>query len=589
MSEEPTTLEQYTSDLTEEAKADPDKFIAIDRDAEISSVVINLNRRTKNNPILIGEAGVGKTAIVEGLARLIALNEAGPQLNHKHIRVLQVAALGQQDLATKFLKIIDDLKATKGNVILFIDEVHTIMGSDQSGGAMDLGDVLKPAMARGDIQLIGSTTLDEYDKFIEKDPALTRRFQEVIVNEPSRTSAITILQGIQNKYAKYHHVTYTPDAIIGCVDLSIRYIADRFLPDKAIDLLDQSGATCATHNISIVDLKAIAIELQRMTGIPVTSILQNDSTRLSSLRKKLGRRVKGQSQAIAQVVDAVSITKAGLQAPDKPLSSFLFLGTTGTGKTELAKSLTEIMFDSEDNMIRFDMSEFSNQSSLDRFQGLLTDAIKRKPYCILLFDEIEKACADVHDRLLQVLDDGELRDRRGRRANFRNAIIIMTTNLAAELITDKQTFDREDNGDVRKQLAFEKEVNFELTNVFRPEFINRIDHKVVFNVLSRDVIREIAKKNLAVLAQRLSKRGNKLEYDNDVIDFLADVGTDEENGARPLARAIETEMTAPLSMLTLNSQERQTYIAKVVGEASSYDPRGSRVIKFYGKRSKKVS
>lgn len=554
-------MDKYTDDLTAAVALNPDAYRAIARDDEIRQVIYNLNRRSKNNPILIGEAGVGKTAIVEGLARLIVLKKAGRQLNDKRIRVLQIAALGQTDTVSKMLGLIQEFQATKGQNILFIDEVHTIMGVDSTNGAMDLGDVLKPAMARGDIQLIGSTTLDEYDKFIERDPALQRRFQQVLVNEPTRATAIRILRGIKGTYEKYHQVRYSDKAVVGCVDLSIRYIADRYLPDKAIDLLDQAGAIAATHGKDKVGLKEIALVLQEMKGIPVTNVLRNNNVRLRNMRQKLGETVKGQPEAIKAVADAITIAKAGLQAPNKPLSSFLFLGTTGTGKTALSKALAKVMFDDEEAMVRFDMSEFSERSSLDHFQELLTDQIKRQPYCILLFDEIEKACTAVHDRLLQVLDDGELRDKRGRSTNFRNSIIIMTTNLGADLIADKESYehaideaslvDETPRQRTRRRDAFRKQVQMELTNIFRPEFVNRIQHKIVFNMLTRDIIEQIARNDLKVINQRLAEHGFKLEFQQDLIDYLADVGTDVKNGARPLERVIERDVTAPLSMIIL--------------------------------------
>lgn len=561
MTTETPLMDKYTDDLTAAVALNPNAYRAIARDDEIRQVIYNLNRRSKNNPILIGEAGVGKTAIVEGLARLIVLKKAGRQLNDKRIRVLQIAALGQNDTVSKMLGLIKEFQATKGQNILFIDEVHTIMGVDSTNGAMDLGDVLKPAMARGDIQLIGSTTLDEYDKFIERDPALQRRFQQVLVNEPTRATAIRILRGIKGTYEKYHQVRYSDKAVVGCVDLSIRYIADRYLPDKAIDLLDQAGAIAATHGKDKVGLKEIALVLQEMKGIPVTNVLRNDNVRLRNMRQKLGETVKGQPEAIKAVADAITIAKAGLQAPNKPLSSFLFLGTTGTGKTALSKVLARVMFDDEEAMVRFDMSEFSERSSLDHFQSLLTDQIKRQPYCILLFDEIEKACTAVHDRLLQVLDDGELRDKRGRSTNFRNSIIIMTTNLGADLIADKESYehaideaslvDETPRQRIRRRDAFRKQVQMELTNIFRPEFVNRIQHKIVFNMLTRDIIEQIARNDLKVINQRLAEHGFKLEFQQDLIDYLADVGTDVKNGARPLERVIERDVTAPLSMIIL--------------------------------------
>ena len=551
-----SVLERYTDDLTEAAKRNPNNFKAIARDQEMRQVEYNLARKTKNNPILIGDAGVGKTAIVEGLARNIALGKVGPQLAGKHIRVLQIANLGREDPIGIFLKIIEEVKASHRQVILFIDEIHTIMGVDQANGALDLGDVLKPAMARGEIQLIGSTTLDEYYKFIERDPALQRRFQQVNVEEPTPETAITILKGIQKNYEDYHDVTYTDAAVKGAVNLSVRYIADRYLPDKAIDLLDQAGAIAATKKQKVVDLKDIALVLQEMRGIPVTTVLSNDSERLRKLPGNLCKLVKGQDRAINEVSNAIAIAKAGLQSPNRPLASFLFLGTTGTGKTALALALSYYLFDSYRSLVRFDMSEFSERDSIEHFQHMVTQTLKKQPYCILLLDEIEKSCTPVHDRLLQILDAGELRDSRGRSTNFRNCIIIMTTNLAAELIADRQSYqasvkaikvvnkysklDDEDSLLTleRRQKAFRQLIQDELTTIFRPEFVNRIDHKIVFNMLTRNIILQIANHDLQVLNKRLASRGFKFEYGNDVLNYLADVGTDIENGARPLERKI---------------------------------------------------
>lgn len=595
-------LEKYTTNLTAAALKNPDDYRVIDREAEIQEVIINLNRRNKNNPVLLGDAGVGKTAIVEGLARRIALKQAGQALNNKVIRVLQVASLGQTNRVTKFLGIINELKASHKTVILFIDEVHTIMGGDDTNGAMDLGDVLKPTMARGEIQLIGATTSDEFDKFIQRDPALERRFQPVRVDEPSKASAIRILSGIKSIYEKYHGVTYTDQAIKSCVSLSIRYLPDRYLPDKAIDLMDEAGAICRVKQRPIVEIQDIARVLQRMTGIPVTSILTNDDRRLIGLGRKLKQSVMGQDQAISEVVDSIEIAKVGLQVPNKPLASFLFLGTTGVGKTALAKALTLAMFDSLSNMIRFDMAEFQEANTLSKFQRLLTSSIKHHPYSVLLFDEIEKANNQVHDLLLSVLDDGELRDQRGRMANFRNCILIMTTNLGADLISDKQTYDRITTTDTetqrkRKMLAFRQEVQMALTDVFRPEFVNRIDHKVVFNVLDRQIIRQIANHDLQLLASRMAVQHYQLKYDQNLLDFLADIGTDEANGARPLARCIEREVTAPIAMAITNLRRQKSPVnTLIVGIDGKTGPlnvdgtkheRGSRQIKLTGSIDKK--
>lgn len=584
-----TMLDKYTYDLTAAAKEKPEDYLVIARDQEKRQIEYNLARKTKNNPILVGDAGVGKTAIVEGLARDIALGNVGPQLAGKHIRVLQIAALGQDNPIAKFLKVIDEVKASHRQVILFIDEIHTIMGVDQSNGALDLGDVLKPAMARGDIQLIGSTTQDEYHKYIERDTALQRRFQQVIVNEPTERTAVTVLKGIQKNYERFHKVTYTDAAIRGAVTLSVRYIADQFLPDKAFDLIDQAGAIAATKNQHTVELKDIALALQEMRGIPVTSVLTDDSERLRKLPANLKKLVKGQNSAISEVSNAVAIAKAGLQSPDKPLASFLFLGTTGVGKTALALALAINMFDSPQALKRFDMSEFSERDSISHFQQLITQAVKRQPYCILLLDEIEKACTAVHDRLLQILDAGELRDSRGRSTNFRNCIIIMTTNLAAELITDRQQYqasveaikDANDNENspivlARRMSAFRQLIQDELTTIFRPEFVNRIQHKIIFNMLTRNVILQIADHDLKVLNERLRKRGFEFVYGQDVLDYLADVGTDVENGARPLEREIDQEFISIISMdvLQLGSNphnNRHRIKATIIDKRSDYE------------------
>lgn len=552
-------LEKYTYDLTAAARENPDNYLTIARDKEIQQVIYNLSRKTKNNPILIGEAGVGKTAIVDGLARLIALEKAGPQLNGKHIRVLQIAALDQLSVIQKMVQIIEECKESKGENILFIDEIHTIMGVGK--GALDLADVLKPAMARGEIQLIGSTTLDEYDEFIERDPALQRRFQQVMVNEPSKAAAVTMLKGIQKQYEIFHQVRYSNEAIEACVDLSIRYITDRYLPDKAIDLLDQAGAIAHNQGKTEVGIMEMALVLQEMRGIPVTNILKEDTQRLKILSKKLKENVLGQDDAIKEVSSVVAVAKAGLQDPNRPLASFLFLGTTGVGKTALSLSLADGLFDNVGALVRIDMSEFSERDASERFQNLITEQIKRQPYCVLLLDEIEKANSVVHDRLLQVLDAGELRDKRGRVSNFRNCIIIMTTNIAADVIADKETYEQTVNGlseinqtprqIIRRQDAFRKQIQMELTNIFRPEFVNRIDHKIVFNMLPRPIIKKIAEINLKKLDSRLARQGFHLKYTDDLIEYLADVGTDVKNGARPLQRVLERDVTTPVSIMLL--------------------------------------
>ena len=551
-------LDQYTENLTEKVSHKPEDYQVFGRDQEIEDVGVSLMRKTKNSPLLIGEAGVGKTAIVEGLAFNILKGNVPEGLQGLVIRSLELSSLmNDQDggFIFKFKKIIEEMMQTKGQNLLFIDEIHTIMGAGGNGDVLDAGNVLKPALARGEIQIIGATTLDEYHLTIERDRALERRFQKIQVNEPDQTEAIAILNGAKPSFEKFHHVIIDKDAIEQAVKLSIRYITDRFLPDKAFDLLDEAATiVSASGTESHVTEKDIATVIKRRMGIPVTTILKDEVTRLTDVEERLSKRVKGQSFAVESVSDAVTISKAGLQDENKPLATFLFLGTTGVGKTELAKALAEVLFDDERAMIRFDMSEYSQPGSSIKLlgtqteKGTLTEEVKHHPYSIVLFDELEKADQEVHDLLLQILDDGRLTDGMGRLINFKNTLVIMTTNIGAEKIkTNAELKGDLENLSEREFQQFMAGMEIELQSEFRPEFINRIEYKIIFKMLGRDVIKEIAEKNLELLNIRMKRQQASIRYSEEVLDYLADNGTDANNGARPLARLINRKVLAPIA------------------------------------------
>ncbi|HIZ53036.1 MAG TPA: ATP-dependent Clp protease ATP-binding subunit [Candidatus Enterococcus avicola] len=551
-------LDQYTENLTEKVSHKPEDYQVFGRDQEIEDVGVSLMRKTKNSPLLIGEAGVGKTAIVEGLAFNILKGNVPEGLQGLVIRSLELSSLmNDQDggFIFKFKKIIEEMMQTKGQNLLFIDEIHTIMGAGGNGDVLDAGNVLKPALARGEIQIIGATTLDEYHLTIERDRALERRFQKIQVNEPDQTEAIAILNGAKPSFEKFHHVIIDKDAIEQAVKLSIRYITDRFLPDKAFDLLDEAATiVSASGTESHVTEKDIATVIKRRMGIPVTTILKDEVTRLTDVEERLTKRVKGQNFAVESVSDAVTISKAGLQDENKPLATFLFLGTTGVGKTELAKALAEVLFDDERAMIRFDMSEYSQPGSSIKLlgtqteKGTLTEEVKHHPYSIVLFDELEKADQEVHDLLLQILDDGRLTDGMGRLINFKNTLVIMTTNIGAEKIkTNAELKGDLENLSEREFQQFMAGMEIELQSEFRPEFINRIEYKIIFKMLGRDVIKEIAEKNLELLNIRMKRQQASIRYSEEVLDYLADNGTDANNGARPLARLINRKVLAPIA------------------------------------------
>lgn len=558
-------LDKYTVNLSEKVKANPESYEVFGREEEIEAVVISLLRKNKNSPLLIGEAGTGKTAIVEGLALRIVRNQVPPKLQNLTVRNLELSSLMNENedgiFITKFRALIEELVETKGQNLLFIDEIHTLVGTGSAdGNALDAGNVLKPALARGEIQMIGATTIDEYHESIETDKALERRFQQVEVKEPTVSQAKVILRGVAPTYESYHQVEITQAALDEAVNLSVRYLPDKFLPDKALDLLDEACTiVSASQTEYLVTQTAIAEVLKRRTGIPVTTILKDEATRLTDIEIRLTKRVKGQAPAVKAVADAVTISKAGLQDENKPLATFLFLGTTGVGKTELAKALAEVIFDDEQAMIRLDMSEFSQPGSSLKLigtrkeKGVLTEAVKHNPYSIILFDELEKGDREVHDLLLQILDDGRLTDGTGRVINFKNTIVIMTTNIGAEKIrTNAELKGEVDQLTEREYQQFMEAMEIELQSEFRPEFINRIEYKIVFKMLGEKVIREIAIKDLEILDERMQKQGARLTYGEELLDYLAANGTDVNNGARPLMRLINRKVLAPIATKLLS-------------------------------------
>lgn len=639
------TLEQFGRDLTEMAKQnkiDP----VIGRQKEIERVIQILSRRTKNNPCLIGEPGVGKTAIAEGLALKITNGEVPELLKNKRIIALDLTGMVagtkyRGDFEERIKTALDEVRKA-GDVILFIDEIHTLIGAGSAEGAVDAANILKPSLARGEIQVIGATTLDEYRKHIEKDAALERRFQPVTVGEPSEEEAVEILKGLRDKYEAHHKVKITDDAINAAVKMSARYIADRYLPDKAIDLVDEAASRVRLNAFtappdlkamedqlkSLSDEKAAAVNTQDFeraaklrdeekslseklaeqkkaweeknsrstgevtareiaeivsswTGIPVAKISEEESQRLLNLEEELHRRIVGQDDAVSAVARAIRRSRVGLKDPRRPIGSFIFLGPTGVGKTELSKTLAEAMFGDEDAMIRLDMSEYMEKHTVSRLVGSppgyvgydeggqLTEKVRRKPYSVVLFDEIEKAHPDVFNMLLQILDDGFLTDSQGRRVDFRNCVVIMTSNVGARQITDKASslgFSvQQENTAAQENAANErirKEVMAELKKTFKPEFLNRIDEIVVFNRLNQNDIREIAKRMLSGLQERLRSLEIHVAFDDSAIQAIADEGFDPVYGARPLRRAIQSKIEDELSeqMLSGNVKAGCSYV-----------------------------
>ena len=617
------TLAEFTRDLTEAArtgKLDP----VIGRDKEIQRVIQILSRRTKNNPVLIGEPGVGKTAIAEGLAERIVSGDVPEELLDKKLLSLDLSGMVagtkyRGEFEERIKNALDEVKKD-GNVILFIDELHTIVGAGSAEGAVDAANIIKPALGRGEIRVVGATTLNEYRKYIEKDAALERRFQPVTVGEPSAEDTVAILKGLRDKYEAHHKLTITDEALEAAVSLSRRYINDRFLPDKAIDLMDEAAsqvrmkAESASPDLKSLEEKIAAlhrekaeaitaqdyekaaqlrdieknytdqVEIERdnwrrklsqnrgtvtaddianvvagWTGIPVNRLTEDESLRLLRLEETLHQRVVGQDEAVTAVARAIRRGRVGLKDPKRPIGSFLFLGPTGVGKTELCKALAEAMFGDENAMIRIDMSEYMERHTVSRLVGSppgyvgheeggqLTEKVRRKPYSVVLFDEIEKAHEDVWNILLQILEDGIVTDSQGRKVDFKNTIIVMTSNVGAKNITADAARLGFDGGDKDEKESEEAHfgrirdaVMADLKRTFRPEFLNRIDEIIVFRQLTEDNIRQIARRMLDVTGARMAQQGITLEADDDAVAELARDGFDPQYGARPLRRAIQS-------------------------------------------------
>ena len=639
------TLNQYGTDLTKEAsmgKLDP----VIGRKNEIERVVQILSRRTKNNPCLIGEPGVGKTAVVEGLAEKIVQGDVPELLKNKRVVTVDLSSMVagakyRGDFEERIKKALNEVKKA-GDVILFIDEIHTIVGAGSAEGAIDAANILKPLLARGEIQLIGATTLNEYRKYIEKDSALERRFSPVTVNEPTHEETVQILKGIRDKYEAHHNIKITDEAINSAVELSSRYINDRFLPDKAIDLIDEASSKIRLTSLeepeSIKELenkiqnmnqeKEGAVKIQKFekaaklrdevnslkeelekeknkwknkktktipklteediakviaswTGIPAAKITQDENKKLKNLDKELHKRVIGQNEAVDAVAKAIRRSRVGLKNPNRPIGSFLFLGPTGVGKTELSKALAESLFGTEDAMIRIDMSEFMEPHSVAKLIGAppgyvgfddggqLTEKIRRKPYSVILFDEIEKAHPDVMNMLLQILEDGRLTDSQGRTVNFKNTVIIMTSNIGARLITDKKSLgfaNSSEEDETKEYEDIKKNVMAELKKELRPEFINRIDDIIVFHKLNDDEIRSIIDLLLRNVEQRLVEQGLNIKIDKSVKELIAKKGVDKEFGARPLRRAIQNIVEDKLAEEILDGNIKPGIEAKLVAK-----------------------
>ena len=621
------SLQKYSTDLTELAergKLDP----VIGRDMEIRRVIQILTRRTKNNPVIIGEAGVGKTAIAEGLAQRIIAGDVPDSVKGRKVISLDMGSMvaGSKfrgEFEERLKAVMDEIRKAGGEIILFIDEIHQVVGAGAAEGAIDASTMLKPALARGELQCVGATTLDEYRKYIEKNAALERRFQPVYVEEPSVEDAIEILRGLRPRYEAHHKITIADSALSAAAKLSQRYVSDRFLPDKAIDLIDeassklrielegappelkemekevqyladqedsasqrddfQRAAELRAERLALheknekardawlqrekldgtVDEEDIAETVALMTGIPVTRMLEGESERLLNLEKSLGERVIGQKEAIAAISEAIRRARAGLKDPKRPIGSFIFLGPTGVGKTELARALTEYLFDDEDAMVRIDMSEYMDKHTVSRMVGAppgyigfdeggqLTEAVRRRPYRVLLFDEIEKAHPDVFNVLLQLLEDGRLTDGQGRTVNFANTVVIMTSNLGTSQVQEDPVGFLRTNTNGMDNQEIKRNVERALRQEFRPEFLNRIDEIVIFKSLGREEIVQIVDLLVEEVQERLSDRGISIELTVGAKEWIAEKGFDPAFGARPLRRTVQRYVETPLARKVL--------------------------------------
>ena len=625
-------LNQFGEDITQ--KAEEGKFDnIIGREKEIERIIEILSRRTKNNPCLIGEPGVGKTAIVEGLAERIVVGGVPQNLIDKRIVSLDLSGMVagtkyRGDFEDRIKKALSEVKKV-GNVILFIDEIHTIVGAGAAEGAIDAANILKPLLARGEIQLIGATTLEEYRKYIEKDSALERRFTTIQVDEPTEAETIEILYGIRDKYEAHHNVKITDEAIKSATKLSIRYITDRYLPDKAIDLIDESASKIRTRkfiepdeikklqeeiekiekekeesiynqqferaanlrdrekeimeqlneninkwekqkNLDITEIREenIAEVISKWTGIPIQRLNENENEKMLHLEENLHKRVIGQNEAVEAVSKSIRRGRIGLNDPNRPIGSFLFLGPTGVGKTELSKALAESIFDNESAMIRLDMSEYMEPHSISKIIGAppgyvgfdnggkLTEKVRRKPYSLILFDEIEKAHQDVMNLLLQILEDGRLTDSQGREVDFKNTIIIMTSNIGARYITDKKVlgFESDKNSNTKEYESTKEEIMKELKREFRPEFINRIDEIIVFHKLEENEIIQIAQIMLKQVENRLKEKNYLVKIDSSVAEDISKTKIDKNYGARPLRRTIQELVEDKIAEEILNGK-----------------------------------
>lgn len=638
------TLEKYSRDLTtaaREGKLDP----VIGRDTEILRVIQILCRRTKNNPVLIGEAGVGKTAIVEGLAQKIVSKDVPEILIGKRVVSLDLGAMiaGSRfrgEFEERLKAAIEEIQRAEGEIILFIDELHTVVGAGAAQGAMDASNMLKPALARGDLQCIGATTLDEYHKYIEKDAALERRFAPVYVEEPSVEDTIRMLQGLRDRYEAHHKVRFSDDALIAAARLSARYVTDRHLPDKAIDLMDEAAAKLRVALYSLpADLKAMKSEIDRLaaeeeqaglareyeraaqkkaerlrleeqfnklrdaweqehkldevvdvndiadvvaqwTGIPVTQMMETEAEKLLHMEDRLHERIIGQDEAIHAISDAIRRARAGLKDPRRPIGSFIFIGPSGVGKTELAKALAEFLFDDPDSLVRIDMSEYREQHTVSRLFGAppgyvgyeeggqLTEAIRRRPYQVVLFDEIEKAHPEVWNALLQILDDGRLTDGQGRVVDFRNTVLIMTSNLGTEYVYKSGSLGFLQSSASGEERAAHEKIEKALKSTFRPEFLNRIDEIITFSPLSLEDMIKIVDLQMKEIQERLNEHDITVQLTDNARKWLAKAGYDPAFGARPLKRALQKYVESPLSIRLLSGEftRKQTITVDVDSE-----------------------